>query len=110
MRGCVPKKLLVYASRFSEYFEDAAGNGWSVGETGFSWPGLIAAKDREIDRLNAIYHRLLDNAGVRLFKGRGRLVDRHTVEVGDRKSTRLNSSHVAISYAVFCSKKKKKID
>ncbi|HLR87447.1 MAG TPA: FAD-dependent oxidoreductase, partial [Wenzhouxiangella sp.] len=61
IRGCVPKKLLVYASRFSEYFEDAAGNGWSVGETGFSWPGLIAAKDREIDRLNAIYHRLLDN-------------------------------------------------
>jgi len=85
IRGCVPKKLLVYASKFSEYFEDAAGNGWSVGETGFSWPALIAAKDREIDRLNAIYHRLLDNAGVRLFKGRGRLVDRHTVEVDGKR-------------------------
>src|SRR5690625_7333239 len=51
IRGCVPKKLLVYASKFSEYFEDAAGNGWSVGETGVSWPALIAAKDREIDQI-----------------------------------------------------------
>jgi len=87
IRGCVPKKLLVYASQFSEQFSDATGYGWSVGETAFSWPDLIAAKDREIDRLNGIYHQLLDNAGVTLFEGRGRLVDRHTVEVGGRHMT-----------------------
>ncbi|HSH26627.1 MAG TPA: glutathione-disulfide reductase [Wenzhouxiangella sp.] len=85
IRGCVPKKLLVYASQFSEQFEDAAGYGWRVGESAFSWPDLIAAKDREIDRLNDVYHRLLDNAGVTLYKGRGRLVDQHTVEVNGRR-------------------------
>src|SRR5699024_1153016 len=85
IRGCVPKKLLVYASQFSEYFEDAAGHGWSVGDTAFSWPDLIAAKDQEIDRLNGIYHKLLDNAGVTLHEGRGRLIDRHTVEVDGRR-------------------------
>ena len=51
IRGCVPKKLLVYASHFAEDFEDARGYGWTFGETRFSWPDLIAAKDREIDRL-----------------------------------------------------------
>src|SRR5699024_1779707 len=85
IRGCVPKQLLVYASQFSEDFEDAAGHGWSVGDTAFSWPDLIAAKDQEIDRLNGIYHKLLDNAGVTLHEGRGRLIDRHTVEVDGRR-------------------------
>src|SRR5699024_7818372 len=84
IRGCVPKKLLVYASQFAAHFEEAAGYGWRVGEPNFSWPDLIAAKDREIDRLNGIYHKLLDSAGVTLYQGRGRLVDEHTVEVGDR--------------------------
>lgn len=85
IRGCVPKKLLVFASQFSEHFADAAGYGWELGQSSFSWPDLIAAKDREIDRLNGIYHKLLDNAGVRLFEGRGRLLDRHTVEVGGQR-------------------------
>jgi glutathione reductase (NADPH) len=84
IRGCVPKKLLVYASQFSESFNDAAGYGWRVGDPRFSWPELLAAKDREIDRLNAVYHQLLENAGVELHRGRGRLIDAHTVEVGDR--------------------------
>jgi glutathione reductase (NADPH) len=87
IRGCVPKKLLVYASQFAEYFEDAAGYGWQVGEATFDWQALIAAKDREIDRLNGIYHKLLDNAGVTLFRGRGRLVDAHTVEVDGKRVT-----------------------
>lgn len=87
IRGCVPKKLLVYASQFSEHFEDAAGYGWSAGEQRFSWPDLIAAKDREIDRLEGIYHRLLADAGVTLVQGRGRLLDRHTVVVGDQRFT-----------------------
>lgn len=87
IRGCVPKKLLVFASQCSEQFADAGGYGWEVGEPAFSWSDLIAAKDREIDRLNGVYHKLLDNAGVDLFDGRGRLVDRHTVEVGGQRVT-----------------------
>ena len=87
IRGCVPKKLLVYASQFAEGFADAAGYGWSVSEPAFSWSDLIAAKDREIDRLNQVYLRLLDQAGVDLHRGRGRLVDTHTVAVGERRFT-----------------------
>ena len=87
IRGCVPKKLLVYASQFAEGFADAAGYGWTVPEPAFSWPELIAAKDREIDRLNQVYLRLLDHAGVDLHMGRGRLVDAHTVEVGEQRFT-----------------------
>jgi glutathione reductase (NADPH) len=87
IRGCVPKKLLVYASHFADDFEDAAGYGWTVGETTFSWPDLIRAKDREIDRLNQVYLGLLSNAGVTLYEERGVLLDRHTVRVGDEKVT-----------------------
>ncbi|MDT8450060.1 MAG: glutathione-disulfide reductase [Wenzhouxiangellaceae bacterium] len=81
IRGCVPKKLLVYASQFSEAFADAAGYGWSVGETRFAWPEMVAAKEREITRLEGVYGKLLDQAGVESFEGRGRLVDPHTVEI-----------------------------
>lgn len=84
IRGCVPKKLLVFASQFSEAFEDAAGYGWSVGASEFSWPDLVAAKEREITRLEGVYGKLLANAGVEVFEGRGTLVDRHTVAVGER--------------------------
>src|SRR6187431_159222 len=59
IRGCVPKKLLVYASHFHDDFEDARGFGWAEANPGFDWPRLIAAKNKEIDRLNAIYLRLL---------------------------------------------------
>src|SRR5438270_3079146 len=64
IRGCVPKKLLVYGAHFRHEFEDAAGFGWTVPEPRFDWPTLIAAKDREIDRLNAVYLRMLRDAGV----------------------------------------------
>lgn len=87
IRGCVPKKLLVYSSHFSEEFADAAGYGWTVNGASFSWPDLIAAKDREIDRLNGIYIGLLENAGVDLYTGSGRLVDPHTVDVDGRRFT-----------------------
>ena len=83
IRGCVPKKLLVYASHVAEELEDAAGYGWTIGPSKFSWPDLIAAKDREIDRLNGVYLQLLHNAGVQLFEERGVLVDRHTVRLGE---------------------------
>jgi glutathione reductase (NADPH) len=85
IRGCVPKKLLVYASEFSQSFKQANGYGWSVSETTFSWPMLIRNKDQEIDRLNRIYLDLLNHAGVSLYEGRGRLLDEHTVQVGERR-------------------------
>ena len=81
IRGCVPKKLLVYASQFSEQFEDAAGYGWSVGETSFDWPTLIANKDREIARLENIYRSGVEKAGGTAFHSRAELVDRHTVRL-----------------------------
>ena len=88
--GCIPKKLLVYASGFAEEFEAAAGFGWSVGERAFDWARLIENKDREIARLNAVYARLLDEAGVQRLEGRARIVDPHTVEIGGRSFTAAN--------------------
>jgi len=70
IRGCVPKKLLVYAGRFADDFADAAGFGWSVGEPVFSWPGLIAAKNTEITRLEGLYRRGQEAAGVAIFDER----------------------------------------
>ena len=70
IRGCVPKKLFVYASQFSEHFEDAAGYGWNVGETDFDWPTLIANKDREIERLEGLYRKGLTDNGVTIFDSR----------------------------------------
>lgn len=87
IRGCVPKKLLSYAAHFHEDFEDAVGFGWTVPEPSFEWPKLARALHAELDRLEAIYHRLLDGAGVTLVEGRGVLVDAHTVQVGDRTFT-----------------------
>jgi len=85
IRGCVPKKLLVYASQFSEAFDDAAGYGWTVGARTFDWPALVAAKEREITRLESVYGRLLGNAGVEVLNGRGKLVDQHTIAVAGRQ-------------------------
>ncbi|MCP3984276.1 MAG: glutathione-disulfide reductase [bacterium] len=85
--GCIPKKLFVLASHYSEDFEDASGYGWSVGPSSFDWPTLIAHKDEEIARLNGVYQRLLDGAGVTRISGRARIVDAHTVEVGERHYT-----------------------
>src|SRR5882672_9583394 len=70
IRGCVPKKLLVYASRFSDDFEDAAGYGWTVGAPAFDWATLIANKDREIARLEMAYTTTLERHGVKLAKSR----------------------------------------
>ncbi|HEX3164225.1 MAG TPA: FAD-dependent oxidoreductase, partial [Pseudolabrys sp.] len=81
IRGCVPKKLLVYASRFSDEFEDAAGYGWTVAEPEFHWPTLIANKDREIARLEAAYTSTLERFNVALVKSRAALEDAHTVRL-----------------------------
>ncbi|ATU91260.1 glutathione-disulfide reductase [Phyllobacterium zundukense] len=81
IRGCVPKKLFVYASQFPEHFEAAAGYGWSVGETSFDWPTLVANKDREIARLEGLYRSGLDNSNVEIFDSRAVLIDDHTIEI-----------------------------
>src|SRR5690606_20504818 len=86
-RGCVPKKLYVYASQFPEHFADAAGYGWSVGEATFDWPTLVANKEKEITRLEGLYRKGLENAGAHIFQARAVLLDRHTVQVGAEKVT-----------------------
>ncbi len=87
MRGCVPKKLLVLGAHFAEDFEDAEAFGWTAGPTRFDWSALIANKDKELDRLEGIYHRILREAGVTLLEGTGRLLDAHTVDVAGTTST-----------------------
>ena len=81
IRGCVPKKLLVYASRFSDDFEDAAGYGWTVPAPTFHWPALIANKDREIARLEAAYIGTLERFNVSLIKSRAAIEDAHTIRL-----------------------------
>ncbi len=87
MRGCVPKKLLIYGAHFAEDIEDAKGYGWTVGQVSFDWKVLIANKNRELDRLEGIYKRILRDNNVELIEGRGTVVDAHTVDVGGRKIT-----------------------
>ena len=94
IRGCVPKKLMVYASEVRHYLEDARGYGWSIGSASFSWADFLAAKDREIARLSDVYARRLQRANVRLLHARARLIDPHTVEVGGE---RITAAHILIA-------------
>ena len=87
IRGCIPKKLLVYAAHFRADFEDAAGYGWIVGEPEFSWSRLIASKNAEIARLESVYVGLLEKAGVAILRGTARIVDAHAVELDGRRIT-----------------------
>ena len=82
--GCVPKKLYVYASQFSESFTGSAGFGWSVDNPRFNWASLVANKDKEINRLQSVYDKLLHDSGVHVVNGRANLVDEHTVKVGEK--------------------------
>lgn len=91
--GCVPKKLLVYGAHYAEDFEQARGYGWSAG-TSFDWATLIANKDREIQRLNGIYRKLLVDSGVTLLEGPARLCDAHSVEVNGQ---RFSAEHILIA-------------
>jgi glutathione reductase (NADPH) len=90
LRGCVPKKLLVYGAQFADAFADAAGFGWTVPMPSFDWPALIEAKDKEIGRLSQIYINMLNNSGVEIINGRGVVVDPHTIEVDGRSYTAEN--------------------
>ncbi len=85
--GCVPKKLYVYASEYSAHFNESAGFGWQSGKASFDWATLRKNKSTEISRLNGIYDGILDRANVDLKKGRGRIVDAHTVEVAGKQYT-----------------------
>ena len=86
IRGCVPKKLFVYASEASRAFDDARGHGWTVDAT-FDWPTLLAAKDKEIDRLSAAYIARLTKADAEVIDGRVHVVDPHTLAVAGRHIT-----------------------
>jgi glutathione reductase (NADPH) len=102
IRGCVPKKLLVYAARFSEDFKDAAGYGWDVGEPTFHWPNLIANKDREIDRLEMAYLTRLENAKVAVVRSRAVLEDANTVRLlADGRTVRARHILIATGAAPY---------
>jgi glutathione reductase (NADPH) len=96
IRGCVPKKLLVYASRFADEFEDAAGYGWTVPKPSFDWATLIANKDREIARLELAYVSALERAGVRIVKSRAVLEDRHTLFL-EATGQRVHARHILVA-------------
>jgi glutathione reductase (NADPH) len=87
LRGCVPKKLLVMGSHFREDLDDARGFGWTIDGARLDWGALIRAKDRELDRLESVYKRLLADSHVTLLEGRGRITDPHTVEIAGRRVT-----------------------
>lgn len=82
--GCIPKKLFVYASHYSEDFSDASGFGWTPGSRTFDWPTLLKNKNTEISRLNGIYRGMLEKAGVTHFDGRARIVDAHHISINDK--------------------------
>ena len=92
--GCVPKKLLVYGAHYAEDIAQAQGYGWTVEGASFDWTSLIANKNREIQRLNGIYHNLLVDSGVTLLQAHARLVDAHTVEVDGKH---YSAEHILIS-------------
>jgi len=92
--GCIPKKLFSYAAHAAFDFADARGFGWSVTGAQFDWKTLLANKDREISRLNDVYAKVLQDAGVKIITGRARVIDAHTVAVGDRM---LSAAHLLIA-------------
>jgi glutathione reductase (NADPH) len=86
-RGCIPKKLMVYASHFPDLFEDAQGFGWSPVQSTLDWKKMITGVHKELERLNGVYQNMLDKASVELFRGYAKFLDPHTLEIGDRKVT-----------------------
>ncbi len=93
-RGCIPKKLFAYASHYSEDFRDAVGFGWDEAKPAFRWSKLVAAKDREIQRINQVYEGLLDQGQVTLLRARARLLDAHTVEIDGE---RISAEHILLA-------------
>jgi glutathione reductase (NADPH) len=86
-RGCIPKKLMVYSSRFPAIFTESQGYGWSPVQSSLNWQNLLTSVQQEVTRLNGIYQRMLDNSGVKLIPGYAKFVDPHTVEIGEQNIT-----------------------
>ena len=95
IRGCVPKKLMVYASSFSQAFEDAAGFGWDVPSASFDWAKLIAAKDAEITRLEGLYRGGLNGADVTTYDARATLSDAHGVTLSTGET--FTAAHILVA-------------
>ncbi len=95
IRGCVPKKLYVHASRFADDFRDAAGFGWTVGEPTFDWPTLVKAKEKEIGRLSDAYRENLARSGAKLVEQRATVVDPHRVRLADGRE--ISALHILIA-------------
>ena len=92
--GCIPKKLFSYAAHFRDELKDAADFGWQVAEPEFDWQKLLANKDREIDRLNGVYERVLTNAGVSIFRGKALVRGKNEVEVNGKTFT---AKHILVA-------------
>jgi glutathione reductase (NADPH) len=101
IRGCVPKKLLVYASRFGEEFEDAVGFGWTSEKVAFDWSALIANKDREIERLSGVYRRNLEGAGAELIAERAELESPQAVRLASGRLVRARTVLIATGASPF---------
>jgi glutathione reductase (NADPH) len=95
IRGCVPKKLMVFASEYGDMVDDAQAYGWNIQAGDFNWDVFRGKMEAELDRLEGIYRRLLANSGVETFDQRARLVDAHTVELAD--GTRKSAKHILIA-------------
>ena len=95
IRGCVPKKVLVYASRFADHFADAAAFGWTVGEISFDWPTLVGAKEKEISRLSEIYAANLGRSEVEIFRQRAWVTGAQEIALADGR--RFHTRHVLIA-------------
>ena len=90
LRGCIPKKLLIFGAHYADHMEDAVNYGWTIGGAHHDWQTLIRNKNSELDRLNGIYLNILKNNNVDLKQGRAVVIDDHTVEVGGEKLTTEN--------------------
>jgi len=95
IRGCVPKKLMVFASAYSEMMGDARNYGWDIGQGGFDWTQFCTHLNAELDRLEGVYRSLLKTAGVETFDARARLADAHTVELSTGQ--RFTARHILIA-------------
>lgn len=95
IRGCVPKKLMVYASGYGEVLDEARAYGWEIGEGRFDWRPFRQKLHAELDRLEGVYRRLLDGSGVEMFDARARIADPHTVELSD--GTRKTAKHILVA-------------
>jgi len=98
IRGCVPKKLMVYASGFTRDFEIARGYGWTIDKPTFDWPKFLMSKDQEIARLSGVYTSNLTKAGADLFYGAARFLDPHTIEVvGEKETHKVTAAKILIA-------------